>query len=47
MKTNNGTGKAVVFSQLRAAISHTAFVLKEEKIGFVKITRGDAINEQR
>ena len=46
MKTNGGTGKAVVFSQMKNAVSHAAAVLKEEKIGFVKIIRGDPPKSQ-
>ena len=46
MKTNNGNGKAVVFSQMKSAVAHAAAVLKEEKIGFVKIVRGDPTKSQ-
>ena len=46
MKSNDGAGKAVVFSQQRAAISHVAAILKEEKIGYVKIMRGDPTKSQ-
>ena len=46
IKSNNGTGKAVVFSQNRAAIAHVATILKQERIGCVKIVRGDMAKAQ-
>merc|ERR1711871_498286 len=33
--------KIVIFSQMKAALDHMAFVLKEEGYNFVKIARGD------
>ena len=37
-----GGGKAVVFSQMRAAIFHLKAVLEDEGIGCVKIAKGDS-----
>ena len=46
MKSNNGEGKVVVFSQNKMAIAHVSMILKQEKIGSVKIVRGDPPKSQ-
>lgn len=42
IEEDQGTGKAVVFSQMKSTIDHMGTVLEEEGISFVKITRGDS-----